>query len=95
MRQRDFRQQDQRLPPGPQRIGHRLEEHLGLAAACHAIQQGDPEGMRIERRDLVQRRLLFGVQHRDRSFGVRRQHHGLRRHLQPLHRPSPLQSLDH
>ena len=44
--ERDLGQKDQRLPPGAQRIGHRLEEHFGLAAAGDAIEQRHAETRR-------------------------------------------------
>ncbi len=38
-RQRDFGQEDQRLPPLPQTFGHRLEVDLGLAGPGHPLQK--------------------------------------------------------
>ena len=39
-RQRDFRQQDQRLPPVAQTFGHSLQIDLGLAGPGDPLQQG-------------------------------------------------------
>ena len=44
--QRDLRQQHQRLPPGAQAGGHRLQIHLGLAGAGDTIQQENLENLR-------------------------------------------------
>ena len=50
--ERDLGQDDQRLPAGPQRVGNRLEEHLGLAAAGDAIEQRDAELADVDLADL-------------------------------------------
>ena len=92
--ERNFGQEDQRLPPGAQRIGHRLEENFGLAAASHAIEQRDAELVRVERGNLVERLLLVGRQRRDGTIRVGWQHDRRRRHFEPFDRPGPLQSLD-
>ena len=48
--QRDLRQQDQRLPAAPQRLGDRLEIDLRLAGAGDAVEQRDGEAVADGRR---------------------------------------------
>ncbi len=85
--QRDLGQQDQRLPPGPDRVGHRLEEHLGLARPGDAVEQRHAEAVDPDPANLLERRGLSLAQGRRLGVGIGRQRYGRRRHLDPLDRP--------
>ena len=61
--QRDFGEQDQRLPALPQRLGDRLEIDLGLARAGDAVEQEGRELAGVDRgAQLGGRRSLGGLE---------------------------------
>ena len=63
--QRDFRQEHERLPILPQRLGDRLEIDFGLARAGHAFEQSRREGAGGDAGDeIVGGRLLVRVEKR-------------------------------
>ena len=47
--ERDFGEQDERLPAAADRLGDRLEIDLGLARAGHAVEQPGREGAGVDR----------------------------------------------
>ena len=95
LRQRDFGQQDQRLPPLPQGFGHRFEIDFRLAGAGDAVQQVDAEGAGRHRRAQHGRRLRLRRGEagnrkgrvRKLSGGLGRQHHRFQHAVidQPVH----------
>ncbi len=69
--QRDFRQQHERLPPLPQRLGDRLEIDLRLARAGDAFEQRRGKGAgRDAGGEVVGRGLLVGVEDRRTEVGI-------------------------
>ena len=64
-REVDFGQQKQHLPPLRQHFRHRIEIHLGLAAAGNAVQQKRLEFTK-GRLNFIGSLLLVGIQHKFR-----------------------------
>ena len=93
--ERDFGQEDQRLPAGAQRVRHRLEKHLGLAAAGHPVEQRHAEPMRIEPPYVVQRLALFRAEAGRPRVEVGRLDQGGPRKADALDGSGFFQPLDH
>ncbi len=89
LRQRDFGQQHQHLPPQPQRLGHAFEIGLGLARSGHAVEQHGREFARLYRIDEAVGGFLLAVRQVGRRvIGAGRGRRGGRSRPRPL-RGSP------
>ena len=95
-RERDLRQEHQRLPPPRQRLGHRLEIDLGLARPGHALEQRRGIPPRRHRGPQPRRRLrLRGRKRPRRRARVERRIGRVARRVLAHQHPLRLQPLHH